>query len=135
MLVIAFDGAELKGEIAAELDRLRETDTIRVLDAVAVVKDEDGQVRMAEGRGGAVGDIGRRLADGGDAGGAGLNPTDRSDLQDVADSLPPGSAAAVALLEHRWAIPLQEAIQRAGGRSIVDSWVTPEDLAGLGLGA
>jgi hypothetical protein len=42
--------------------------------------------------------------------------------------------AAVALLEHRWAIPLVEAIDRAGGTALADAWLAPEDLASIGLG-
>jgi len=112
MLVLGFEGGEFRGEIADELERLRESDTIRVLNVAVVFKDVDGQTRFAE----SVDDA-----------------ADRKDLQDVADALEPGSAAAIALLEHRWAIPLREAIARAGGRAIVDAWVAEEELAALGL--
>jgi hypothetical protein len=47
------------------------------------------------------------------------------------------ASAAVALIEHRWAIPLRDAIRRAGGVTTADAWVHPEDLvaAGAALGA
>jgi hypothetical protein len=39
----------------------------------------------------------------------------------------------VALLEHRWAIPLREGIRRAGGFHLADAWIHPADLVGIGV--
>jgi hypothetical protein len=50
----------------------------------------------------------------------------------VADAIPLGTTAAVALIEHRWAIPLRDAIRRAGGETIADTWVHPGDLVAAG---
>jgi hypothetical protein len=38
----------------------------------------------------------------------------------------------VVLLEHRWAIPLRDAVQRSGGETVADAWVHPDDLTFLG---
>jgi hypothetical protein len=35
--------------------------------------------------------------------------------------------AVVGLLEHRWAIPLRDAVARAGGKALADAWVHPDD--------
>ena len=43
------------------------------------------------------------------------------------------TAAALVLLEHRWAIPLREAIERAGGFRIADGFIHPLDLVGVGV--
>jgi len=51
----------------------------------------------------------------------------------AADAIPPGTAAAVALIEHRWAIPLRDAIVEAGGFTLEDTWLHPEDLIALGV--
>ncbi len=115
MLVIGFEGGEFRGEIAEELDRLGTSDTVRVLAIALVIKDADGRVRIAETQD--------------------ENATDAAALQEVADALAPGTAAAIAVLEHRWAIPLREAIARAGGQAISDVWLTPEELARLGIAA
>ena len=48
----------------------------------------------------------------------------------VDDAIPNGTAAAVALLEHRWAIPLREGIRSAGGFHLADAWIHPADLVG-----
>jgi hypothetical protein len=33
----------------------------------------------------------------------------------------------VALIEHRWAIPLRDAIHKTGGRTLADAWIHPDD--------
>ena len=53
----------------------------------------------------------------------------------VADVIPDGPIAAIALIEHRWAIPLRDAVGRAGGVALADEWVHPEDLVALGAAA
>ena len=50
----------------------------------------------------------------------------------VADAIPPGATAAIALIEHVWAIGLRDAIANAGGVTLADEWIHPEDLVGLG---
>ena len=62
-------------------------------------------------------------------------PVDEEAVWDVADTIPNGSTAGIALLEHRWAIPLREAIARANGTALADSWVHPADLVAIGLEA
>jgi hypothetical protein len=131
MLVIGFGGGEFKGEIAAELERLREDDTIRVVDLVVVVKDADGNVSVAEGEDG----LALRLLDVTGADLSHLDEADVADLWEATESIPPGAAAAVALIEHRWAIPLRDAIANAGGVPLADAWLAPEDVASLGLPA
>ena len=49
------------------------------------------------------------------------------------DEIPNGSAAAIILLEHRWAIPLREAVVRANGMPIADAFIHPLDLVAVGL--
>jgi hypothetical protein len=131
MLVIGFEGGEFRGEIAAELERLREDDTIRVLDLVVVAKDADGNVSAAEGEEG----LALRLLDVTDADLAHLEEADTADLWEATAAIPPGAAAAVVLIEHRWAIPLRDAIANAGGVPLADAWLAPEDVASLGLPA
>ena len=54
------------------------------------------------------------------------------DVWYVADAIPPGTSAGIALIEHRWAVPLREAIERAGGMPLADEWVHPSDLVAAG---
>ena len=46
LIVLGFDHPEFHGEIIAELERLRESDTVRVIDALAVHKDADGEIEV-----------------------------------------------------------------------------------------
>ena len=143
LLVVGFDDPELTGEIQAELDRLRASDVVRVLDMLVVRKDADGNLERVEGSGaaGADGAIAGALAGLAPAGdpetGArtpGVPGDNGEDVWYVDDAIDPGTAAAIAVLEHRWAIPLREAIVRAGGnRLLAAEWVHRSDLADIGL--
>ena len=44
LIVLGFKHPDFHGEIIAELERLKESDTVRVIDALAVYKDADGEV-------------------------------------------------------------------------------------------
>ena len=46
----------------------------------------------------------------------------------IVDAIPEGMAAAIAVIEHRWAIPLRDAVKRAGGVALADEWIHPLDL-------
>jgi uncharacterized membrane protein len=120
---------------------------------LAVWKDKDGQVEavqasdlsaeQAEEFGATVGALigvelaGEEGAELGAAAGAAAGENghviDDEEMFDIADSIPNGCAAAIALIEHRWAIPLKEAIGRAGGFPLSDAWVHPLDLVAVGL--
>ena len=46
LIVLGFEHPDFHGEIIAELERLRESDTVRVIDALAVYKDAAGEVEV-----------------------------------------------------------------------------------------
>jgi hypothetical protein len=52
---------------------------------------------------------------------------------DVLEDIPNDSAAALVLIEHHWAVPLRDAIARAGGFRLSDGLISPLDLVELGL--
>jgi hypothetical protein len=52
---------------------------------------------------------------------------------DVLEDIPNDSAAALVLLEHHWAVPLRDAIVRAGGFRLSDGFISPLDLVDIGL--
>jgi hypothetical protein len=56
-----------------------------------------------------------------------------ADAWDVLEDIPNDSAAALILLEHHWAVPLRDAIARAGGFRISDGFISPLDLVAIGL--
>ena len=156
LLVLGFDHPEFHGEIKAELERLRESDTIRVIDALAAYKDSNGDVEVEHLSNitrdeaielgtviGALIGLGAEGEEGFEAGAVaggelaaegGINPiTNDPDSWDVLEEIPNDSAAALLLIEHHWAVPLRDAIARAGGFRISDGFISPLDLIEIGL--
>ena len=153
MLVVGFENGKFSGEILAELRRLREHDIVRLIDLLFVAKDESGEIAAiehsdlqgdeAEAFGALAGALlgmgaaGEEGAEAGAALGAAAvdergSVIDTDDVWYVADAIPPGTSAGIALLEHRWAIPLRDAIEHAGGETVVDTWIHPQDLVAAG---
>ena len=154
LIVLGFNHPNFHGEVIAELERLRASDTVRVIDALAVYKDADGElegehlsnltqdeaVELGSKVGALVGlgiegeegaEVGA-LA-GAEAGADGIQVFDEEAEWDVIEDIPNDSAAALVLLEHHWAVPLRDAIARAGGFRISDGFISPLDLVGIGL--
>jgi hypothetical protein len=52
---------------------------------------------------------------------------------DVVEEIPNDSAAALILLDHQWAVPLRNAVARAGGFRISDGFISPLDLVAIGM--
>jgi len=154
LIVLGFSHPEFHGEIIAELERLRESDTVRVIDALAVHKDVDGEIEVqhlsnlskdeAIELGSKVGaliglgiegeeGIEAGAAAGAQAGAEGISAFSDETAWDVLEEIPNDSAAALVLLEHHWAVPLRDAIARAGGFRISDGFISPLDLVEIGL--
>jgi hypothetical protein len=122
VLVVSFDDAQFTGEIEAELRRLEDAGIVRALDVLVVAKSAAGEIEVLRSGEGHDGLLGNAVL-GGEA----------SDVWEVGQAIAPGSAAAIAVLEHRWAVPLRDAIERAGGQSAVTEWAEPETLERLGV--
>ena len=134
VLVVGFDRFMPSGEVMAEFDRLREAGTARLLDVLWVERAEDGTMQTLPAPAGAPQGLGNLAA--GILGAAEPSipsagePADGSTWS-LADAIPVGSTAAVALIEHLWAAPLGEAIVRAGGQALEETWLDREDVARL----
>jgi uncharacterized membrane protein len=156
LLVLGFNRPDFHGEIIAELERLRASDTVRVIDSLAVYKDADGglevehlsnlteqeAIEMGSKIGALIG-LGVEGEEGMEAGAlagaeaaseeGGVHVFTEEEGWDVLEDIPTDSAAALILLEHHWAVPLRDAIARAGGFRISDGFVSPLDLIDIGL--
>jgi uncharacterized membrane protein len=151
ILVVGFQETNFQGEVLDELKRLTEAGIVRLVDLAVVSKDTDGEVAAVELSGlsaeesaelgalvGAMIGLGMDGEEGMEAGAiAGAEAAEEGfigeeEVWSIADAIPMGTTAAVALIEHRWAIPLRDAIRRAGGVALADSWVHPEDLVAFG---
>jgi uncharacterized membrane protein len=154
LIVIGFDHPEFHGEIIAELARLHDEETVRVIDALAVHKDANGEIEVQHLSNltkeeaievgttigaliglGIEGEEGAELgaAVGAEAAADGVEILSDGQAWDVLEEIPNDSAAALVLLEHHWAVPLRDAIVRAGGFRISDGFISPLDLVEVGL--
>ena len=155
LLVLGFSHPDFHGEVIEELERLKQSDTVRVIDALAVHKDADGGLEVAHlsnlSRDEAI-EVGSKIgaliglgiegeagAEAGATAGAeaaaedGINVFSDEEAWDVLEDIPNDSAAALILLEHHWAVPLRDAIARAGGFRLSDGFISPLDLVEIGL--
>jgi uncharacterized membrane protein len=156
LIVLGFRHPHFHGEIIAELERLRASDTVRVIDSLAVYKTAEGELevehlsnlseREAIELGSKVGALiglgfdGEQGMEAGAEAGAeqvaeqgGVHVFTEEEGWDVLEDIPNDSAAALILLEHHWAVPLRDAIARAGGFRLSDGFISPLDLVEIGL--
>src|SRR4249919_3417484 len=151
MLSLAFPGNRFKGEILPELELLKKHGIVRVVDLLLVRKDELGGVMVttasdldweeAVSFGSYVGALAGYAA----AGPAGIEKGamagaaeladghlfDQDDVFRVTQSLPKNMSAVLVLLEHLWAKPLLEAVDRAAGVELSNDWIRPEEIVSV----
>ena len=153
VMVVGFAETNFEGKVLSELKRLKDLDIVRLIGLVVVQKDMDDEITAVElsdltdeereefgALAGALVGLGAEGSEEAMEAGAlvGAEMAEEGALADeimwsVADTIPAGTTAAVAMLEHRWAIPLRDAIREAGGVPLADSWIHPEDLIALGM--
>ena len=146
LIVLGFQHPEFHGEIVAELERLKESDTVRVIDALAVHKDAQGEMEVQHlsnlskdeaielgSKVGALIGLGIEGEEGMVLGAEAGAEAGAEEAWDILEDIPNDSAAAVILLEHHWAVPLRDAIARAGGFRLSDGFISPLDLVEIGL--
>jgi hypothetical protein len=132
-MVVNFEDTNFTGAIEAELVRLEETGTLRVLDIIFVAKSVDGEIEVIRTSDVHTGVLSQALLGLGDSAKPATATTDDADVWYAADAIEPGNAAGIMVLEHRWAIPLREAIASAGGTNVVTEWVDEAEVASLGV--
>jgi hypothetical protein len=115
-LIIEFPAGEstFNGDMARELVALVDAGTIRVIDILILVKDEDGSVEAMELSD--IEELGELQAL--EAELAELLAAD--DVVHLAAAMDPGSVAGVLIYENLWAAPFASAARRAGGQLIAN---------------
>lgn len=125
-LVVQFpaETASFSGEMATQLKALIDSSTIRVLDLLVISKDDDGSVDAAE------------LRDTDDSVVGELRALERDlaillaeeDVEQIGETLEPGSTAAVLVWENSWAAAFASAIRRSGGEVVTGGRIPTQAL-------
>jgi len=154
VIFVGFDRIDqFHGEVLEELTRLRGRGLIRLIDLFLAVKDSSGKVIAKEMNdltadesvefGKVIGKLlGMSEVETGEASADAIEKVlaaasqsvgiDYQGIQKVVENLPPGKAFGVLMFEHTWAIPLRDAIRRAGGVPLAQGFITPEALVMVG---
>jgi hypothetical protein len=133
VVVLAAGEPRFEGIVFAELERQASSGTIRVLDAMILLKDEQGEVFRL--------DLEDLPAE--DAAKVGFIETgtrglfDSEDAEMLEEGMVPGSAVVALAIEHTWALALVNALYQAGVDVAlnfrVPAIVVDEAFASLGL--
>ncbi len=154
VLVVGFDRTDqFRGEVLEELASLRGRGLIRLIDLFLAIKQPSGEVTAMEMNdlseeetvefGRVIGKLlGLSELDAGEASAEVVEMTlaaashsvglDYKGLQHLVEDLQPGKAFGVLMFEHTWAIPLRDAIRRAGGVPLAQGFMTQEALMMVG---
>jgi len=151
LIAIQFETLDrFRGDILDRLEEIAPLNAVRILDALFVAKEDNGDLVALE-----VGDLGEEEGDdllgivigellgfsfeGEDPEAPPADITEASaigvsvaDVRRIARDLQPGTGAAMLLIEHRWAGGLRDAIAEAGGSVILQGFLTLEGLALIG---
>ena len=154
LLAIGFDSPDFEGEVAEELARLRDIDALRIIDALAVYKSAAGEKTVVSASNltedesiefgakvgalvglGAAGEEGFKAGAeiGAAVGEEGIEFFPGQTALDLLEAIPNDSAVALVLLEHHWAVPLRDAVARAGGFQLAGRFISARDLVRIGL--
>jgi uncharacterized membrane protein len=136
LIVAAFTSQEKAGEVLRQLQELQKQDIINLVNAAVMVKDDDGKLSLKETQdvsggkgaafgaviGGVVGLLGGPLgvavgaAVGAAAGGLAAKKIDMGfpddTLEELSESLKPGTSAIVALIQHEWVDRVVEELEK-----------------------
>ena len=120
-VMVAFEGNQFLGQIVSELRAAQEKGIIRVIDLLVIKKDEQGGIMALE-----LSDLSEEEARPfGFLAGDLLSIFEPDDVEAIASQMPNNSAAGLLLLEHSWAVPLKQAILKAGAVARAGGLVAP----------
>ena len=113
-IVVEFPGSKFNGEIAPVLRDLVERGLIRILDLMMLRKDDAGELEIFELSDLGVGELGELRAEETEL----AMVLSEQDVLDIAETIEPGSTAAVLVWENLWAAPFGSAVRHAGGQLV-----------------
>jgi hypothetical protein len=134
ILVLGLEEPSLSVDVLAELEALRQSQNVRLLDVLLVTRARDGTLEtlpVPDTAPPGMGELAVRLLGSPDTDCMGAEEALTGATWSLADAIPVGAAAAVAVIEHQWASPLREALHRAGGTALEEAWLAAEDVQRL----
>lgn len=153
LIAFGFEAFEPTGKILPALNEAVASGAIRLIDLQFVGKDAGGNITSMEMSGlspseqiefgsviGALLGAGLGGEEGAEVGAlqGALAAAEHSygltagDVQEIADGLRPGDAAALLMIEHTWAIDFRDSVRDAGGFMLGQGFLTPDTLMLIG---
>ena len=123
-IVVEFPEPKLTGEVAPILKDLVDRDLIRVLDLLFLTRDEEGGFEVFEATDMDDSDIGELRAYETEL----AMLLSEQDVIDLAETIEPGSSAAVLVWENVWAAPVGAAIRHAGGQLVASGRIPTQAI-------
>ena len=112
-LIVEWPGRQPTGEAMPHLIDLVDRGLIRILDLAFIAKAEDGSAAAME-----IADLGDEIDAFAAFEGASSGLLGDDDIEEAANALEPGTAAALLVFENRWAAPFAAAVRRSGGQLV-----------------
>lgn len=147
LMMIGTDAAEVPAEIRERVNRLRDAGAIGILDVLSVHKERDGTIDIRSVSdpapepphqpGELIGELFEKaraastLAVRASTGHGYLMCGNA--VPDPQEAVPLGSTVLALLLEHRWAIPLRDAVRDTDAYPVSDAWLGREILRDVRL--
>jgi hypothetical protein len=122
-LVVEWPGQQPTGEAIPHLVDLVDGGLIRIIDLAFIRKAEDGTVSGVE-----IDELGEGVAELKVFEGVSSGIISGDDLEEAAQALEPGTAAALLIYENRWAAPFAAALRRNGAMMVAGGRIPVQDL-------
>lgn len=153
LIAVAFEKPALDGSIITELNALREHGLIRLVEVLAVYKDDEGNVTSVEatdlsydefvGAGHTIGaliGLGTGSVEAAQEAAARMainadylyeNGMSEERIANLSEAIPTGGGALLLLIEHVWMKPIRDVVRAQGGIVLAQDFLSPEVLLGL----
>ena len=122
-IVIEWPGQQPTGEAVPYLLDLVDSGLIRIIDLAFVRKLDDGTIAGVE-----IDELGDGAAELKVFEGASSGVISGDDLEEAAQALEPGTAAALLIYENRWAAPFAAALRRSGAQLVANGRIPVQAL-------
>jgi uncharacterized membrane protein len=122
-IAVGFEGNNFDGSVLEALAKATEQGIIRIIDLVLVIKDDEGNVAMAEieDQEDDLKDVSKLLGHTGD-----MPLLTEDDIQKLGKKMNNNSSAGILVIEQLWAKDLKTALMNAGGELLDEGRIHPD---------